>query len=137
MALSAGVHARPSLMPALHLLVVPQIGHGWISVLHVPPGQSAVVMQPKLAFEPPPHLLVALPWGEVFGIGNGGPKRHPDAVHWSSAQFALLQLPAVQVPPGVQSAPVVHGPAQSAVVVHVPPRFEVAPCVQRFPPASV
>jgi len=246
MALSAGVHARPSLMPALHLLVVPQIGHGWISVLHVPPGQSALVMQPKLAFEPLSHLLdsqfperaqspslqqgvsatsppplaqrpvsltqvppvhgsdeatvphppppvqlapsfvppeqriamrsppfrkivdlsgtfrllvepttqspvpeaspeselttqvlVALPLCEVFGIGNGGPKRHPDAVHWSSAQFALLQLPAVQVPPGVQSAPVVHGPAQSAVVVHVPPRFEVAPCVQRFPPASV
>src|SRR5207248_5176009 len=57
LALSAGVHARPSLMPALHLLVVPQIGHGWISVLHVPPGQSAVVMQPKLAFEPLSHLL--------------------------------------------------------------------------------
>ena len=233
-------------MPALHLLVVPQIGHGWISVLHVPPGQSALVMQPKLAFEPLSHLLdsqfperaqspslqqgvsatsppplaqrpvsltqvppvhgsgeatvphppppvqlapsfappeqriamrsppfrkivdlsgtfrllvepttqspvpeaspeselttqvlVALPLCEVFGIGNGGPKRHPDAVHWSSAQFALLQLPAVQDPPGVQSGPVVHGPAQSAVVVHVPPRFEVAPCVQRFPPASV
>jgi len=232
-------------MPALHLLVVPQIGHGWISVLHVPPGQSAVVMQPKLAFEPPWHLLdsqfperaqspslqqacrrlrpaarappgvvdagaagarvgrgdraapaaagavgavvrsaraahgheiaavqedrrlerhvqvarraddtvagpeaspeselttqvlVALPLCEVFGIGNGGPKRHPAAVHWSSAQFALLQLPAAQDPPGVQSAPVVHGPAQSAVAVHVPPRFEVAPCVQRFPPASV
>src|SRR2546428_326406 len=107
-----------------------------MNVLQVPLGQPASVMQPKLAFDPPTQapvpeasaeselttqVLVALPLCEVFGIGNGGPKRHPAAVHRSSAQFALLQLPAVQVPPGVQSAPVVHGPAQSAVVVHVVP----------------
>jgi len=60
-------------------------------------------------------------------------------VHWSSAHFALLQAPPVQaVAPGEQSAVVVHVEAQSALVRHVVlPNFERAPCVQRFPPASV
>src|SRR5204863_1436029 len=46
-----GVQASPSLGPALHLLLVgSQIGHDWMNVRQVPLGQSAFVMQPRLAF---------------------------------------------------------------------------------------
>src|SRR5207249_4270072 len=59
-ALSPGVQASPSLGPALHLLLVgSQIGHDWMNVLQLPLGQSAFVMQPRLAFAPPTQAAVS------------------------------------------------------------------------------
>jgi len=74
------------------------------------------------------HVLVAAPACEVFGIGSGGPKRHPAFVHWVWAHFALLQAPPVHVvAPGEQSAVVVHVEAQSALVRHAVLSFVVNP----------
>ena len=44
-ALSPLVHASPSFVPPAHLPAL-QIGHGWINVRQVLPGQSASTMQP-------------------------------------------------------------------------------------------
>src|SRR5437660_6481502 len=48
------------------------------------------------------QVLVAAPLCDEFGIGNGGPYRQPAFVHCIIAHFALLQLEALQRPPGVQ-----------------------------------
>src|SRR5437660_9830583 len=82
------------------------------------------------------HVLVlALPW-KTFGNGCGVPKRQPAVVHFKKAHFAVLQAPPVHaVAPGEQSATVAHVEAQSLLAVQVVPRFEIAPWMQRLPPA--
>jgi hypothetical protein len=54
----AGVHARLSFGPPLHVSVVGlQIGHGWTagSAMHVPPGQSEFSEHLPPGFRPPSH----------------------------------------------------------------------------------
>src|SRR5207247_237627 len=55
---SPGVQLRPSLMPPSHLLLGPQIGQGWMKVVHEPPGQPALPVQFAPALEPPLHRIV-------------------------------------------------------------------------------
>src|SRR5207244_10502078 len=72
-ALSPGVQASPSLGPALHLLLVgSQIGHDWMNVLQVLLGQSAFVMQPRLAFAPPTQAPVS----QVPELGQSASLQH-------------------------------------------------------------
>src|SRR5690348_5493833 len=90
-ALSAGAHASPSLIPASHLLLT-QVGHGWMNVLHVPPPrQSASVMQPWLAFVPP----MQLPLSHVPDVQSASEQ------HVVLAGSGALQRPVslTQVPP--------------------------------------
>jgi len=123
-ALSPGVQLKPSLMPAAHLLVVgSQIGQGWMNVRHMPPGQSASVMHPKLAFVPPTHAPVS----------------HAPEAQSASLQHGKSGASGVQVPPAQQSAPGV-GPPEHVPAVQVPPvphvvTLQVAPAFE--PPTQV
>ena len=58
--LETGVQARVSFGPPLHFIVVAsQIGQGWMKVVQIPPGQSALVMQPLPSFVPPEQAPVS------------------------------------------------------------------------------
>jgi len=58
--LETGVQARVSFGPPLHFIVVAsQIGQGWMKVVQIPPGQSALVMQPLPLFVPPEQAPVS------------------------------------------------------------------------------
>jgi len=82
------------------------------------------------------QVLLAAPLCEELGTGSGGPKRQPAFVQMRKEHLALLQDPTVHTPPGVQSALVVHGEAQSPLAVQAPRNFSNAPCVHRLLPAS-
>ena len=102
---SPGVHPRPSFGPPLQTCVVAlQIGHVWMSVLHVPPGQSSFVIQPKPASLPPTHRADSQePPAPQSGFERHGvfaglvPRRHRP---WSFKH----------VPPGQSAAPVQRAP---------------------------
>jgi len=107
---------------------------GRFSAVTDPATQSAVPA-PLAVMVLMTHVLVALLLCAEFGIGNGGPYRQPAFVHCIIAHFALLQLEALQRPPGVQSALVPHGPAQSLSVVQEFPRLADSPLMHLLPPA--
>src|SRR5438034_11285297 len=93
--------------------------------------QSAVPLA-LLATTLTTQMLVGVLTG--FGIGSGGPNRHPAFVHFSKEHVALLQVPARQVPtppPEKQSVLTAHGEAQLLSAVQTNPRFDTAPCVHR------
>src|SRR5205823_11702331 len=111
MPLSPGVHDRVSLMPALHLPVVElQIGQVWMNVLQVLLGQSASVMQPRLALAPATQAPVSqvpervqspsLQHG-VFGA-SGARQRPVSLTHVPPPPHASV---VPQPPPPVQFAP--------------------------------
>src|SRR5207249_1562319 len=149
---SPGVQASPSLGPALHLLLVgSQIGHDWMNVLQLPLGQSAFVMEPRLAFAPPTQAAVS----QVPELsGTFRPVVEPvlqSAVPAALAVIVLMTQLLVAAPwwerfgigsggPNRQPA-FVHcrnlhvPPGQSAFVVQALWWFE--PPAQRLPPASV
>jgi len=103
-ALSPGVQASPSLGPALHLLLVgSQIGHDWMNVLQLPLGQSAFVMQPRLAFAPPTQAAVS----QVPELGQSASLQH--AVPAASGP-RQRPVSLTQVPPGHEPASTVPQP---------------------------
>src|SRR5712692_9390585 len=107
MAVSPAAQLSPSLMPPLHLLLVGlQTAQGWMKVLHEPPpGQSASVMHPKLAFEPPAQLPVSqVP----------DPAQSPSPQHGVSA---ACPPPLAQRPVSLTHVP----PPGQALVVPQPP----------------
>src|SRR5437867_8013997 len=96
-----GVHTLVSLAPPLHVLVVAlQIGQGWMNVRHLPPGQSALMMHPKPAFDPPMHCPVSHDTlqskSEQQGVSAGSV---PPLVH---RPVSFTHVP----PPGQVSVPV-------------------------------
>ena len=110
-ALSAGVHASPSLIPASHLLFT-QVGHGWMKVLQVLVGQSASVMHPWPAFEP----------------ATQAPVSHVPAVQSASEQHGVLAgAGALQRPVSLSQVP--PGQDPTAVVPQPPPPVQLAPGV--------
>src|SRR5438552_18900249 len=113
MAPSPGVQAKPSLMPALHLFEVTlQIGHVWMNVLQLPPGQSSFVIHPKLAFAPPWQLPVS----QVPEAGQSASLPH-DASAGPGLRHRLVSF--TQLPP----------PAHATVVPQPPPPVQFAPGV--------
>jgi len=134
------VQFAPGVVPPEHRIArrsesrkMPEL-RGRFSAVTDPATQSAVPA-PLAVMVLMTHVLVAAPLCEEFGIGNGGPYRQPAFVHCICAHFALLQLEALQSPPGVQSAEVPHGPAQSLLAVHDSPRLADNPWMHLLPPA--
>ena len=74
-----------------------------------------------------PHVLVCAPPCELFGIGNGGPKRQPAVVQFGNLQLPMLQAPGSQhvlpafTPP--EHVPPEHVPPGQLVVWHALPSF--------------
>ena len=105
-------------MPLLHVWVTAlQIGHDWMNVLHVLPGQSASVMQPKPAFAPPAQDAVS----QAPEPGQSGSLQHGVSAGSGARQrpVSLTQVPppphatvSPQVPLRVQFAPGVVPPEQ-------------------------
>jgi len=88
----------------LHLLLVgSQIGHDWMNVLQLPLGQSAFVMQPRLAFAPPTQAAVS----QVPELGQSASLQH--AVPAASGP-RQRPVSLTQVPPGHEPASTVPQP---------------------------